>query len=199
MLVVPIGGGGLIERHGHRGQGAQARHRADRRRGRALSVDVNARSRAADLPLGGDTLAEGIAVKEPGELTARILEELVDDIVLVAERATRAGGGAAAADREDRGRGRGRRRARGGARTTRSASRARRSALVLCGGNIDTRLLANVLLRDLVRQGRIARLRIAAAGPPRRAVSIMREFDERRSTSSRSTTSASSPRCRPRA
>src|SRR5437763_1210060 len=38
------------------------------------------------LPLGGDTLAEGIAVKQPGELTSRILGELANDVVLVAER-----------------------------------------------------------------------------------------------------------------
>ena len=38
------------------------------------------------MPLGGDTLAEGIAVKQPGELTSRILKELADDVVLVAER-----------------------------------------------------------------------------------------------------------------
>ena len=40
---------------------------------------------------------------------------------------------------------------------------------MLCGGNIDTHLLANVLVRDLVRQGRIARLRVAAPGPAGRA------------------------------
>ena len=38
------------------------------------------------MPLGGDTLAEGIAVKQPGELTSRILKELADDVVLVSER-----------------------------------------------------------------------------------------------------------------
>ena len=38
------------------------------------------------MPLGGDTLAEGIAVKQPGELTSRILKDLADDVVLVAER-----------------------------------------------------------------------------------------------------------------
>ena len=39
-----------------------------------------------DCPIGGDTLAEGIAVKEPGELTRAIIKDLVDDIVLVPER-----------------------------------------------------------------------------------------------------------------
>ena len=55
----------------------------------------------------------------------------------------------------------------------------RKVGLVLCGGNIDTRLLANVLLRDLARSGRLARLRIRVAGPPRRAVQGDALFDEK--------------------
>jgi threonine dehydratase len=46
----------------------------------------------------------------------------------------------------------------------------RKIGIPLTGGNIDTRLLANVLLRDLARSGRLARLRLTLAGPPRRAV-----------------------------
>jgi threonine dehydratase len=42
----------------------------------------------------------------------------------------------------------------------------RKVATLLCGGNIDTHLLANVLVRDLVRQGRIARLRVAVQDQP---------------------------------
>ena len=63
----------------------EARYRADRRRGRALSVDE---MRDPGLPdaAGGDTLAEGIAVKQPGELTSRILKEYANDVVLVSER-----------------------------------------------------------------------------------------------------------------
>ena len=104
------------------------------------------------MPLGGDTLAEGIAVKQPGELTSRILKELADDVVLVPERdleravamlvgiektvvegAGAAGLAAMLADPE------------------RFAGK--KVATVLCGGNIDTHLLANVLVRDLVRAG----------------------------------------------
>ncbi len=117
------------------------------------------------MPLGGDTLAEGIAVKQPGDLTSRILKDLANDVVLVSERdleravamlvgiektvvegAGAAGLAAMLADPE--------------------RYRGKKVATVLCGGNIDTHLLANVLVRDLVRQGRIARLQVAAQDQP---------------------------------
>ena len=50
--------------------------------------------------------------------------------------------------------------------------------LVLCGGNIDTRLLANVLVRDLARSGRLARLRITLQDRPGALYKVMREFNE---------------------
>ena len=56
--------------------------------------------------------------------------------------------------------------------------RAARSAPILCGGNIDTHLLANVLVRDLVRCGRIARLRIAAQDRPGALAAITAKFHE---------------------
>ena len=49
---------------------------------------------------------------------------------------------------------------------------------MLCGGNIDTRLLANVLLRDLASQGRLARLRITLQDRPGALFKVMREFDK---------------------
>jgi len=49
--------------------------------------------------------------------------------------------------------------------------------LVLCGGNIDPRLLANVLLRDLARSGRLARLRITLQDRPGALYKVMKEFD----------------------
>jgi threonine dehydratase len=53
----------------------------------------------------------------------------------------------------------------------------RKVGLVLCGGNIDTRLLANVLLRDLARSGRLARLQITLQDRPGALYKVMREFD----------------------
>jgi threonine dehydratase len=164
MIVVPIGGGGLMS-----GVSIAAH---------ALKPDIELIGVEAELypsmkcaiegcflPLGGDTLAEGIAVKQPGELTRRILKDLASDVMLVSERDLErsvamlvgiektvvegAGAAGLAAMLSDPGRFKG-----------------RKVATVLCGGNIDTHLLANVLVRDLVREGRIARLHIAAHDQP---------------------------------
>ncbi len=86
-LVIPIGGGGLIsgcatvakERGGIEVIGVQAE----------LYPSMYNRIRGTHLATGGDTLAEGIAVKAPGALTSRIVEALVDDIVLISERTWR--------------------------------------------------------------------------------------------------------------
>ena len=163
-IIVPIGGGGLMS-----GISIAAR---------ALKPDIELIGVEAELypsmkcaiegcqmPLGGDTLAEGIAVKQPGELTSRILKDLANEVMLVSERDLEravsmlvgiektvvegAGAAGLAAMLSDPGRFRG-----------------KKVATVLCGGNIDTHLLANVLVRDLVRQGRIARLRVAAHDQP---------------------------------
>ena len=56
--------------------------------------------------------------------------------------------------------------------------RGRTVGVVLCGGNIDTRLLANVLLRDLARSGRLARLRIRLKDRPGQLFNVARVFDE---------------------
>jgi threonine dehydratase len=163
-LVVPIGGGGLIS-----GSAIAAK---------SLNPAIDVIGVEAELypsmknvvdgqhgAIGGDTLAEGIAVKEPGELTRAIIKDKVDAIELVAERdiehavallvgiekSVVEGAGAAglACILANPGRFRG-----------------RRVGTILCGGNIDTHLLANVLVRELVRCGRIARLRIAAHDRP---------------------------------
>ena len=174
-LVVPIGGGGLISGMATVAKtldptieviGVQAQ----------LYPSMYDRIKGAHLPCGGDTLAEGIAVKEPGEFTARIIERLVDDIVLVGEadletavslllqiektvvEGAGAAGLAAVMAHQERYAG-------------------KKVGLVLCGGNIDTRLLANVLLRDLAREGRLARLRITLQDRPGALYKVMHEFD----------------------
>ena len=174
-LVVPIGGGGLIS-------GMATVARAKRPQMEVLGVQAElypsmyARMKGETRPCGGDTLAEGIAVKEPGEFTSRIIERLVDDILLVSEaeletavslllqieKTVVEGAGAAglAAVLSHRGRFAG-----------------KKVGLVLCGGNIDTRLLANVLLRDLARDGRLARLRITLQDRPGALYKVMHEFD----------------------
>jgi threonine dehydratase len=113
----------------------------------------------ASLPVGGDTLAEGIAVTVPGHLTQPIIENLVDDILLVSEaeleravallitieKTVVEGAGAAGL---------------AALIGSRQLYKGRKIGLVLCGGNIDTRLLASVLTRELAREGRLSRLAI---------------------------------------
>jgi threonine dehydratase len=175
-LIVPIGGGGLIS-------GALVVARAQPRPVQVIGVQAElypsmyAKIKGVSLPCEGDTLAEGIAVKQPGAITSAIVAELVDDIVLVAERhletavsmllqiektvveGAGAAGLAALLAHPERFRG-------------------RNIGIILCGGNIDTRLLANVLLRDLARSGRLARLRIRLQDRPGALFHVARVFDE---------------------
>jgi threonine dehydratase len=175
-LVIPIGGGGLIAgmgiaakalRPGIEVIGAQAE----------LYPSMYCRMTGEDRPSSGDTIAEGIAVKKPGEITPGIIEQVVDEILLVPERAIETGvslflqiektvaegagaaGLAALLTHPDRFRG-------------------RKVGLVLTGGNIDTRLLATVLLRDLARSGRMARLRIQLQDRPGALFSLVRLFEK---------------------
>jgi len=176
LLAIPIGGGGLLS-----GMGVAAR---------AIKPDIGligvqaelypsmyAKLGGHDLPSGGDTLAEGIAVKRPGEFTSKVIDGLVDEIVLVSEddleralallllieKTVVEGAGAA-----------------GLAAVLAHPEKfaGRNVGLVLCGGNIDTRLLANVLLRDLARSGRLARLRITLQDRPGALYKVMHEFDD---------------------
>ena len=163
-IVVPIGGGGLMS-----GVSIAAR---------ALKPDIELIGVEAELypsmkcaiqdcqmPLGGDTLAEGIAVKQPGELTSRILKEYANDVVLVPERELERAVAMLAGIEKTVVEGAG---AAGLAAMLTEPERykGKKVATLLCGGNIDTHLLANVLVRDLVRQGRIARLRVSAQDRP---------------------------------
>jgi threonine dehydratase len=129
-----------------------------------------------DLPSAGDTIAEGIAVKRPDPYTASIIRNVVDEILLVGEarietavslylqieKTVAEGAGAA-----------------GLAALLAYPERlkGRKVGLVLTGGNIDTRLLATVLLRDLARSGRMGRLRIQLHDRPGALASVVSLFD----------------------
>jgi threonine dehydratase len=167
-LIVPIGGGGLIS---GMGTAAKAINPAIQVIGvqAELYPSMFALINGQDLPCEGDTLAEGIAVKSPGDLTRRFVRELADEIVLVGERhleqavsllegAGAAGLAALLAHPEK--------------------FKGKTIGIVLCGGNIDTRLLANVLLRDLARSGRLARLRIRLQDRPGSLFHVARIFHE---------------------
>ena len=103
------------------------------------------------MPLGGDTLAEGIAVKQPGELTSQILKEYVERRLAGARTRSRdARSPCSSRSRRPSSKAQGRP-ASPRCSPIPSDFRGKKVAPILCGGNIDTHLLANVLLRDLVR------------------------------------------------
>jgi threonine dehydratase len=164
IITVPIGGGGLMS-------GVAIAARALKPDIELIGVEaelypsMKCAIQACNLPLGGDTLAEGIAVKQPGDLTSRILKELADDVVLVSERDLERAVAMLAGIEKTVVEGAG---AAGLAAMLADPARfkGKKVATMLCGGNIDTHLLANVLVRDLVRQGRIARLHVAAHDQP---------------------------------
>jgi len=176
MLVVPIGGGGLMS-------GVSIAARAIKPDIALIGVEallypsMKCALQGCQLPLGGDTLAEGIAVKQPGELTSAILKDHVDDVVLVEERDIERAVAMLAGLEKTVVEGAG---AAGLAAMLSDPERykGKKVGTLLCGGNIDTHLLANVLVRDLVRQGRIARLRVAAQDQPGALAKITAQFHE---------------------
>ena len=175
-LVIPIGGGGLFS-------GMATAARAMKPDIRLIGVQAELYPSMYDFIKGetlacdGDTLAEGIAVKQPGELTRRFVERLADDVLLVTERRLEEalslliqiektvveGAGAAGL---------------AALLTYREQFVGRNVGLILTGGNIDTRLLANVLLRDLARSGRLARLRIILQDRPGALFHVAKIFDQ---------------------
>ncbi|NCP18530.1 MAG: threonine ammonia-lyase [Erythrobacter sp.] len=163
-MVVPIGGGGLMS---GMATVARALNPAMQIVGveAALFPSMHHALSGEEMPAGGDTLAEGIAVKEPGTFTRAIIKERVDEILLVEEPNLEAavalllqiektvveGAGAAGL---------------AAVLANKEKFAGKRIGLPLCGGNIDSRLLATVLLRNLARDGRLARLRIALKDQP---------------------------------
>jgi threonine dehydratase len=164
MLVVPIGGGGLIS-----GVAVAAK---------ALSPGIEiigvqtesypsmpAALMGEEVICAGNTIAEGIAVKSAGVLTREVVRALVQEIVLVGENALEHGvalllnvektvaEGAGAASLA-------------AVLAQPERYRGRKVGLILSGGNIDPRLLASVIMRELVREQRIVTLRIPIFDQP---------------------------------
>lgn len=163
-LVIAVGGGGLIS-------GIATVARALKPSLRIIGVQtvrfpsmVNAVKGTAH-PQGTSTIAEGIAVGEPGLITRELVKQLVDDLVLVdegdieqaivmlleIEKTLVEGAGAA-----------------GLAALLKEPARyaGRKVGLVLCGGNIDPLLLAAIIERGMVRAGRLARIRVGTRDTP---------------------------------
>jgi threonine dehydratase len=163
-LCVAIGGGGLIS-------GVATAARALKPGIEIIGVQTDqfpsmyAVFKGVDLPSANATLAEGIAVKHPGALTREIVKRLVNDVVLVSEgdieqaivllleieKTVVEGAGATglAATLEHR-----------------KLFEGRRVGLILCGGNIDPMVLADIIERGMVRAGRLARIRVHTRDVP---------------------------------
>jgi threonine dehydratase len=164
MLVVPIGGGGLIS-----GMAVAAK-------GLRPEIDIigveselypsmwNA-IRGERRPIGGATLAEGIAVKNVGSLTLPIVRALVRDIVLVDEEHIERAVNAYLTLQKTMAEGAG---AAGLAAMLAEPERfaGKKVGLVLCGGNIDPRLLATIMVRELERADRIVSFRLTIPDRP---------------------------------
>jgi threonine dehydratase len=164
MLAIPIGGGGLIAGNA---VAARARKPSIEIIGAeaALYPSVWNALTGESRPLGGPTIAEGIAVKNVGRLTLPIVRELVGEIVLVdevhLERAVNAyltlqktmseGAGAAGL---------------AAMLVKPDIFRGRKVGLILCGGNIDPRILASVMVRELEREDRIVSFRLTIPDRP---------------------------------
>jgi threonine dehydratase len=164
VLVVPIGGGGLIA-----GNAIAAR-------GLRPAVDIVGVEAAlypsmrnaitgANSPIGGPTLAEGIAVKNVGALTLPVVRELVSDIILVDEAHLERAVNAYLTLQKTMAEGAG---AAGLAAMFAAPERFRnrKVGLVLCGGNIDPRILASIMVRELEREHRIVSFRLTIADRP---------------------------------
>jgi threonine dehydratase len=163
-LVVPIGGGGLIS-------GIAVAAKAINPAIQIYGVQTRAypsmydNYKSANLPSAGQTIAEGIAVKDPGKITREIVRARVSDILLVDEaqieqalaalleiEKTVVEGAAAAAF--------------AAVLDNKQLFHGKKVGIVLSGGNIDMRLLSNVILRELTREGRLMSLEIEIEDRP---------------------------------
>jgi threonine dehydratase len=163
-LCVAVGGGGLIA-------GVATAARALKPTIEVIGVQTDqfpamySAFKGVQMPSANATLAEGIAVKQPGDLTVEIVKRLVTDVLLVSEGDIEqaivmlleiektvvegAGGAGLAAVLRHR---------------TRFTGR--KVGLILCGGNIDPMVLADIIERGMVRAGRLARIRVHTRDVP---------------------------------
>ena len=164
ILVIPIGGGGLIG-----GIATIAREMRPNIKIYGVQTEQYPTMKLAvageKIICGGETLAEGIAVKKPGAVTKPVVSSLVDDILLVNEQALEWAVGALVEEQRVVSEGAG---AAGVAAIYQHPDvfKGKKVGSVVCGGNIDPRLLASILNRNMASDGRIARLRIDISDEP---------------------------------
>ena len=163
-LIVPIGGGGLIS-------GISIAAKSINPELKIIGVESElypsmSRSLAGLSPqAGGDTIAEGIAVKRVGALTKPIVENLVDEIILVDEQQIEWAISALIEHQKLIAEGAG---AAGIAAVYASHKKfkGKTVGIIICGGNIDPRLLGNILNRALISDGRLVRIRVGISDEP---------------------------------
>lgn len=163
-LVVPIGGGGLIA-------GMAIAAKAIRPDIRITGVEASQYPSMSDVlkgvekVYGGATIAEGIAVKRPGVMTREVVRAHVDSIQLVDEAAIERAVQLLLTEQKVLAEGAG---AAGIAAILSDPDRfaGRHVGVVICGGNIDARVLSSILLRGLIRDGRLVRLRVEIVDSP---------------------------------
>ena len=164
VLVVPIGGGGLM--------GGIAKIARDMRPNikiygvqTELYPSMKMAVEGKEIICGGETLAEGIAVKKPGGVTLPVIDALVDEILLVNERELEWAVGALVEQQRVVSEGAG---AAGIAAVHANPTlfSGKKVGVVICGGNIDPRLMASILNRNMAVDGRVARLRIDISDEP---------------------------------
>jgi threonine dehydratase len=175
-LIVPIGGGGMIS-------GIAIAARALRPDLSIIGVQTERfpamyqALHGEEIQCSNSTIAEGIAVKEPGELTQQIISELVDDIVLVdeegiedavlrllqLEKLVAEGAGAAGL---------------AALLTHRKRFRSQNVGIVICGGNIDLLILSSIIQRGLARTSRMVRLHVEIRDVPGSLGKVLQRIGE---------------------
>ena len=164
ILLVPVGGGGLIA-------GCSIVAKEMNEKLKVIGVESRLYPSLSNIiynkkmPCKGSTIAEGIAVSEIGKIPLQIINETVDDVITVSETSIEraiamfalsekvvvegagAVGLAALLEKQDN-------------------FKNKKVGLVLCGGNIDSKILSSILMRDLVRAGQITTLTITMPDKP---------------------------------
>lgn len=164
IVVIPMGGGGLIA-------GNAIAFEALSPKTEIIGVEVESYASFHNaltgdtLPIGGPTLAEGIAVKYVGTKTLPVVRALVADHIVVPESAIERAVDAFATHERSMAEGAG---AAGLAALLHRPDRFRgkRVGLILCGGNIDARILASIMVRELERRERIVSFRLTGEDRP---------------------------------
>lgn len=164
VLLVPVGGGGMLA-------GCAVAAKGRRPGIKVIGVEVESygamAQRLGGLPVevGGPTIAEGIAVRDVGERPLAVLRSLGIEVLTVPERAIEQAVGLLVEEAKTVAEGAGAA-ALAGVLTYPARFAGRRVGFPVCGGNIDARILSNVLLRNLLRDGRLLRLHMQIPDRP---------------------------------